>query len=608
MKILGIAAHFHDSSAALISDGELIAAAAEERFTRLKHDSNFPYYAIAFCLNRGGLTAQELDEIWFYEEPHVKFTRVLVSLLAGFPRSRKAFASAMKSWLGHKLWTKDEISKALNVHPDRVQFLPHHVSHAAQAFLGSGFQEAAVLTIDAVGEWTSTALCHASFGPPQLRIEQLECIPYPHSLGLVYAAFTAYLGFRPNDAECSTMALAAFGKPTYADKVRQLVRIQPDGTYWVDQSYFDFTSLEELPFTPKFISLFGEPRSFKRKLPFDALGGENPACRVDPEAQRYADVAASIQLVLEETVLALANRLNRLTGSKNLCFSGGVALNSVSNRTLLKQSSFENLFVPPDPGDGGASVGAALYGAFHRNGSFCRALVSPYLGQEYEETLDARMLAEIDPADWHEHMRPDCTGITRAQLQVKQLEVFNELVLQVANDLGEGRIVGWFQGRFEIGPRALGNRSILVDPRNLDSVRRMRQAVKSRAAFRPFALSVTEEDAFRVLELDGCIPRTARWMQTVVRVRDDVAGQLRGAIHIDQTTRVQVCAAADNPRFHQLLTEFGKRRRLAALLNTSFNEDGYPMIATPAEALLVFARTDMDTLVINNLLIRKLRT
>ena len=551
-----------------------------------------------------GSRRKELDGVWFYEEPHVKFTRVLVSLLGDFPRSRKSFASAMKSWLGHKLWTKQEVSKALNVHPDSVEFLPHHLSHAYQAFLSSGFREAAVLTIDGVGEWTTTGLYRASMSP-RLRIEPLECIPYPHSLGLAYAAFTAHLGFRPNDAECSTMALAAFGSPTYADAVRTLIRVQPDGTYLMEPGYFDFTSLERSLFTEKFTALFGPPRNFKDQLPFDALSDEDPAVGVNSAHRRHADVAASIQLVLEEAILALAGRLHRLTGSENLCFAGGVALNSVAESRPARAVALPPCLHP---------ARSRRLRRVDRRGALrvlqARGLARPPDDQPVPRPGLRRGAGCPDargdrPGRLAGASAPGCAGITREQLHVERCRGVDDLVPRVVDDLLTGRIVGWLQGRFEIGPRAGQS----VDPGRPGPPRE--RAADAAVGQEPGgvpavrALSVAEEDAYRVLEIQGPIPQAARWMQMVVRVRDDVAGQVRGAIHIDRTTRPQVCSAAENPRFHRLLAEFGRRRGVAALLNTSFNEDGYPLVSTPAEALLVFARTDMETLVINDLLIRK---
>ena len=607
MNILGISAYFHDSSAALVSNGELVAAAAEERFSRLKHDSTFPSRAIASCLEEAGLTSQQLDACFFYEEPHVKFTRVLTSCLAPFPFSAGRFVRAMKSWMGQKLWTKNEISAKLNMHPNAVEFVPHHLSHASHAFFTSPFPEAAILTVDAVGEWTCTSLCRGN-SRNGVRIEQIDCIPYPHSLGLVYAAFTAFLGFQPNDQECNTMALAAFGRPVYADQVRKVIRIQEDGTYTIDASYFDFTSHEGRLFRRSFTKLFGAPRHFKDHLPFDALADGGPASPVSDEHQRYADIAASIQFVLEEALLALARRAHRMTGSQTLCLAGGVGLNAVAVGRLQRETPFDEVFLAPDPGDGGGAVGAALYG-HHLKTNLPKSAVGlmPYVGRSYDETADAAMLEHIDPKAWTPHMSKGCGGITRDELHFTQYRSFDEVVAPVVEDLGQGRLVGWFQGRFELGPRALGNRSILADPSNVTAARRLSSVVKFRERFRPYALSVREEDAGRVLQIKSDVPRAARWMLTVMPVIEQAIPAVRAATHIDGTTRPQVCSAEDNPRFHKLLSAFGKSRGLGALLNTSFNERGYPIVASPPEALVIFARSELDTVVVNNLVVRKVR-
>lgn len=609
-NVLGISAYYHDSSAALVADGELVVA-AEERFTRLKHDSNFPHFAVRFCLEQAGLTAQDLDAVVFYEEPHTKFTRVLSSTLAGFPRSRPYFVSAVKQWLGGKLWTHNEISVALDVHPDKVRFVPHHHSHSAQAFYASPFEEAAILTVDAVGEWTCTSIGHGRRSGAT-GIETLESVPYPHSLGLVYAAFSAFLGFRPNDGEASTMALAAFGRPRFVPQVRRIVRLEPDGSYTIDHRMFNFLSAENDLFTEEFIQLFGRPRDYRNALPFDSLDDLGSSRRpVSEDDQRFADVAASIQSVLEEAILALADRAHRLTGSDRLCFAGGVALNAVANTRVIGESKFREVFIPSDPGDGGAAVGAALAEYYaEANGSAKRVSWSPYLGKSFDEDGDSlrTIIEEVNPADWNAYLMEGCTGITREELETEEIGSFDDLVEAIAGEIAAGRIVGWIQGRFEVGPRALGNRSILADPQSLETARRLSSKVKSRAAFRPYALSIREEDVAQVFDFDGPIPNCARWMQMVKRARPEAEAKVRGALHCDGTSRLQVCSAEDNPQFHRLLTAFGaKRGGLGALLNTSFNDSGYPIVASPSEALLMFARTDLDTLVAHRLVIRKKR-
>ncbi len=597
MNFLGLSAHYHDASAALTRDGELVATVAEERLSRLKHDPNHPKLAIRYCMEHAGLTVDDLEGVFFYEEPHTKFTRVLVSTLGGFPRTAGRFVQSMRDWLGDRLWLANNISKALDIHPDRVHFVPHHVSHASQAFLGSPFDRAAILTVDAVGEWASTSLAVGSWANPA-EIRVLETLPYPHSLGLFYAAFTAFLGFRPNDGECSTMALAAFGHPNRVEDVRRVLRIQSDGTYELDADCFDFTATRGSPFTSRFTAIFGEPRPFLDPLPLSVLGGHDPPSQT---LQGYLDLAASVQVVLEEALMGLANRLHRLAGVDNLCLAGGVALNCVANSRLFHEGPFTQIFVPPDPGDGGGAAGAAMFGAWQA-GCSQRPRYTPYLGPQDSAQGVPSWLEHVEPESWKAGSTGG--GATATQVVAEQL-TDSAIVERAVEDLAAGRIVGWFQGRMESGPRALGNRSILVDPTQAESCRRLSDTVKKRASFRPYALSIAEEDAHRVLDLPQDIPHMARWMQMVCKVQDDGRERIPSAQHIDGTTRPQVCQASANPRYHALLRAHAENAQTPGLLNTSFNERGYPIVASRNDALLMFARTPMDTLVVDNVLVRK---
>lgn len=604
-KVLGISAYYHDASAALVVGGEVVAAAAEERFTRLKHDSNFPRFAIDFCLNEAELAPEELDRIVFYEDPYLKFTRVVASTLAGFPFSRIFFVRAMKEWLRSKLWLQYEISSELGIHPKTICFAKHHNSHLAQAFLTSPFEESAILTMDAVGEWICTSI---GCGRRDKRdaVSPIESIPYPHSLGLAYAAFTAFLGLRPNDSEASTMALAAYGEPAYIDQVRQVINLEEDGTYRLNHRLFNFLSEDLRLFTPEFVALFGEPRDHRLAFPFDSLDDHFSDTEVTGDDRRFADIAASLQRVLEEAVLGLARRAFRLTGSKRLCIAGGVALNAVANSRVIEESGFEDVFIPPDPGDGGGAVGAALLEYYRLSAERPPVRIFPWLGQAHPAGSVESVLLHSAAEGWQEYRMDGCAGLEQGAVFSESFDTFEELADRVAQELESGRIVGWFQGRFELGPRALGNRSILADPANISCIRRLSQRVKSRAKFRPYALSIREEDAARVFEFNNTIPRCARWMQMVKPIHPEAEPMVRGAIHIDGTTRLQVCSAEDNPRFHLLLSAFAARRGLGALLNTSFNESGYPIVASPMEALLMFARTDMDILVVNRLMVRRI--
>jgi carbamoyltransferase len=601
-RVLGISAFFHDSSAALIADGEVVAVAAEERFSRIKHDANFPTQAIAFCLDRAGLKPENLDAVVFYEQPHVKLTRVITSVLAGFPRSRTSFVHAAKRWMGKYLWTLNVISRELDVDPRKVRMVPHHLSHAAQAFATAPFEQAAILTVDAVGEWACTAISvgnRASTTPLQI----IETQSYPHSLGLAYAAFTGFLGFKPNDGEASTMALSAFGAPRFRKEVEAVIQAESGGHYKLDQRFFDFLKPDYGVFTPHFRKTFGEPRRYGSNWQFDSLADNDND--VPPDDRRYADIAASVQAVTEEVLLGLARRAKVLTNAANLCISGGVALNACANGRIIREAGFESVFIPPDPGDGGAAVGAAWLGYSGISKCYRPLVLTPYLGLDDPDEPSADFLTALDFSEW----TPADSSTPPGEVNI-QWEFCNDLRRLsglVVEELFAGHIVGWVQGRFEIGPRALGARSILADPQNLAAIRKLSREVKHRKPFRPYALSVREEDAKRVFPHMATIPHPARWMLTVEKVNPELLPLVRGAVHRDGTTRPQICGPNDNLRLHTLLNAIAERRGLGGVLNTSFNEAGYPMVASAQEALLVFAKTSMDAIVINDCFIRKTR-
>lgn len=604
MNVLGVSYGYHDASASLIVDGRVVAASAEERFTRQKHDSNFPTFAIDYCLKEGGgLRAADVDQVVFHEDPHAKFARVLTTALAPFPRSRREFVNSTKSWLGKKLWALSTVSSRLDVPPGRISYLSHHFSHAVQAFMGSGFDESAILIVDAVGDWASTALFRGRWRGGRPLVERIFEIPFPNSLGLVYSAFTAFLGFNPNDSECSTMALAAFGRPVYVDAVREIIAGLDDGTYRVDQRYFNFANFYKGVVTGRFTSLFGEPRAFAQKLPFRSFGAP---CETTPEVQRFADAAYAVQTVVEERLLALARRLHRECPSDNLCFAGGVSLNCVANRRLLTEGPFKNIYIPPDPGDGGTAVGTALYyDALNEPVDPLAASYDPYLGARYDEREDIQMLDHVRPEHVARYRKRGLAPLPGMRFRHCGFANADDLVDEVARRLVRGNIVGWFQGRAEIGPRALGNRSILVRPDDVELAHRLSRDVKDRALFRPYAFSVAEEDALEVLDVPPEHVRFCRWMQYTQPVRPAYWDRVAATLHVDHTTRPQVCSASDNPRYHRLLNAFGDRFGLAALLNTSFNPSGYPIVSTPVEALMMFARTGMDALALGDTLVWK---
>ena len=605
MRILGISSDFHDSSAALVVNGAPVFSAAEERFSYQKHDSSFPSLSINAALRHGGISARELDWVAYHEDPVVKFSRVLSSRVHTFPKGFLSFARSVRELMLGQLWVKFDIFQKCGVNPGRIQCVPHHLSHAAYAFATSGMGSAAVLVVDAVGEWSSTTWFHAKREGGAVSLRPLGVVPYPHSLGMLYSAFTGFLGFQVNEGECSVMALAAFGKPVLADRVRQIIRLQADGTYELDPTFFDFSDPSRLPLSGKFLALFGKPRPFREDLPFSCRMTTAELAAVPREQQQYADIAASVQLVLEEAVLALCARLKKETGEENLCLAGGVALNSTMNGRILREAGFARVHIPPDPGDGGGALGAALYlGSRLPAGNSAGAKFSPYLGTSYAEADTLALLDAIDLREVGAH-RSIPGSLSRLRgFDVEKPPDFSALASSVCADLAAGKVVGWVQGRFESGPRALGNRSLLADPRSPGAAARLSRNIKQRAAFRPYALSVSEESAGRLFGVGG-MAGGMRWMQSTHPVLEAARPLVSHALHVDGTTRPQLVGREENPRFHCLLSAWEKASGVPALLNTSFNAAGYPLVSSPVDALLMFVRTDVETLVLNDAIVRK---
>jgi carbamoyltransferase len=591
MDILGLSCFFHDASAVLLRDGEVIAAAEEERFTRKKHDFSFPANAIQFCLDRGGIRAQDLDHIAFFEKPFIKFERLLFSLLQTFPRSWHVFQDSMMSWLTDKLWVKNLIQTKLGVSPERILFSEHHLSHAASAFLCSPFDEAAILTVDGVGEWAT-----ATYGIGRgTEITLLDEIRFPHSLGLLYSAFTAFLGFEVNEGEYKVMGMAPFGKPRYLDKVYQLVDVQNDGSFQLNMDYFCFHHSTDRTYNGKFLSLFGQardPRShfFTSGSGYPAYFGEKPSnySELAKENEHYADIAASIQVATEEILLKMANHLHQRTGQKKLCMAGGVALNSVANGRILRETPFEEIYVQPSAGDGGGAMGAALW-AYHT-----------VLGKPRKFVLEHAYWGD-------DYSRGNVEAFLRTNnIRYRSIEDDDQLFDQVVDQLEAGKVVGWFQGRFEWGPRALGNRSILADPRRADMKDIVNTKIKFREPFRPFAPSVLEEKAGNFFSLtDPARHYPARFMLYVVDVKDNQRDVIPAITHVDGTGRLQTVNRATNPRYYQLIERFGEATGVPLVLNTSFNLKGEPIVNTPQEAFSTFTRCGMDTLVLEHCIIDK---
>ncbi len=591
MDILGISCYFHDAAAALVHDGRLIAAAEEERFTRKKHDYEFPQHAIDFCLRLGGIKAADLDYVVFFEKPFVKFERLLLSAMQTFPRSHRVFREAMITWLGDKLWIKHLIQKRLGVPSSRILFSEHHLSHAASAFFCSPFEDAAILTVDGVGEWTT-----ASLGIGRgTTIKLLKDIRFPHSLGLLYSAFTAFLGFEVNEGEYKVMGMAPFGKPEYLDKVYKLIRVASDGSFELDMDYFSFHCSTEQTFTKRFVELFGAPRDptahfFTAGTGYPSYFGEKPAHygELAKQNQHYADVAASIQAVIEDVLLKMAQEVYRETGLTKLCMAGGVALNSVANGRILREGPFEEIYIQPSAGDGGGAIGAALY-AYHMALGRPRSFI-------------------MEHAYWGEEHGPGQVEafLTEHAIRYQRFNDEEKLIERVVDRLREGKVVGWFQGRFEWGPRALGNWSILADPRRADMKDIVNVKIKFREPFRPFAPSILEERAGEYVMLpDAARHYPARFMLYVVDVREEKRDIIPAVTHVDGTGRLQTVREELNPRYYRLIETFGEATGIPVVLNTSFNLKGEPIVNTPQEAFQTFTKSGMDVLVLGECLIEK---
>ena len=590
MYILGISAFYHDSAACLLKDGEIVSAAQEERFTRKKHDAAFPRCAIEYCLKEAGIGANDINNVVFYEKPFVKFERLLETYLAFAPKGFKSFAKAMPVWIKDKLFQKAALVKELNnIFSDdvnwseRLLFSEHHLSHAASAFYPSPFENAAVLTLDGVGEWTTTSLAVGKGSD----LKVLKEIHFPHSLGLLYSAFTYYTGFKVNSGEYKVMGLAPYGEPKYVDLIKEkLITVADDGSYQLDMSYFDYAT--------------GLTMTNKK---FDALFGGPPRTSEAELTQRDMDLAASVQKVTEDIVTQIA----RDTGERNLCLAGGVALNCVANGTLLREKIFENIWIQPAAGDAGGALGAALSAWYlHHNSerevsSERDAMKGAYLGPEFK---DAEIEAELEACG----------------TKFKKLSD-DELIEHVATALADEKAVGWMQGRMEFGPRALGGRSIIADPRSPAMQKQLNLKVKYRESFRPFAPSVLREDVNEWFEHDTDSP----YMLLVADVQKDKRRTMtdeeetlfgvdklnvpRSSVpaitHVDYSARIQTVHADTNPRYHNVISKFKEKTGCPLVVNTSFNVRGEPIICSPTDAFKCFMGTELEVLAIGNYLMIK---
>jgi carbamoyltransferase len=579
MRILGISAHYHDSAAALLVDGSPVCGIQEERLSRRKNDASFPLAAIEWCLDHAGLDPSELDAVVFYEKPMLKFERILTMALRGFPRTWPSFPRAMKNSLSGKLWVKGIISSQLGVRSDRILFTEHHQSHAAAAFLTAPTRRAAILTADGVGEWATLSLGRGSIGGDgAVSLELLRELHFPHSLGMLYSTFTAYLGFPVNEGEYKIMGLASYGKPSFEPQVRKMVRRTPGGALALDLSYFEFHEGARRSFSDRFIAELGQPRD-----PFD------PIDLATPEGLRYADIAASVQRVLEDILVDLARSLQRETGLDDLCLGGGVALNGCANARILRESGFRNVYVPSAPGDAGCALGAAL------------AADRLHFRQPHREVPDHPYWGpSIDPQELARLARED-------GLELRELARESVVTDQVARELARGRIVGWMQGSTEFGPRALGNRSILAAPHSVEMRDRLNRNIKYREEFRPFAPAVPIELAERFFDLPPGGARLGRFMSGVFPVKPEWRERLAAVTHVDGTARVQTVDRKMAPRFHALLEAYGALTGIPVLLNTSFNLAGDPIVNRAIEGYSTFRRSGIDLLVAGKTIVAKPR-
>jgi len=600
-KILGISAFYHDSAAALIIDGDIVAAAQEERFTRKKHTSDFPVNAIRYCLEYSGYSIDELDAIVFYDKPLLKFERLLETYYAFAPRGIRQFITAIPVWLREKMFLKklihDGLSEVGKYEKRKVTLLfpEHHLSHAASAFYPSTFREAAILTIDGVGEWATATICHGK----DSKIEMLKEMRFPHSVGLLYSAFTYYLGFRVNSGEYKLMGLAPYGNPD-SDQTRNfinlikehIVSIKDDGSIWLNQAYFNYATGLKMVNETKWEKLFG-------------FGAIKPDGKVE---QKHCNLAYAIQNITEEIVIKMAKEARRVTGSDYLCLAGGVALNCVANGKLLKEKIFKDIFIQPAAGDAGGALGAAeiahymYYEQDRKRTNGTDLMQGAYLGPEFSD-------------------KESTLAFRKHKAVFEKIEQYDDLCNKVADLLDKGNVVGWFQGRMEYGPRALGNRSILGDARNVEMQKKLNLKIKYREGFRPFAPSVLIESSKDFFDL----PVPSPYMLLIADVNEErrkklpdnyqefdlweklyyVRSDVQSITHLDFSARIQTVHQETNPRYWQLINTFKEKTGYGIIVNTSFNVRGEPIVCTPEDAYKCFMRTEMDYLVVNNFILKK---
>ena len=586
MYILGISAYYHDSAACLLKNGKIIAAAQEERFTRKKHDQSFPSNAIKYCLSEAKINASQLQVISFYDKPFLKFERILETYLSYAPKGLSSFLKAIPLWIKKKLWIKELIKDELDYNGEII-FPEHHLSHAASAFYASPFQESAFLTMDGVGEWATTSY---GIGDGN-KIEILADIKFPHSLGLLYSAITYYTGFRVNSGEYKVMGLAPYGEPKYKNKIYDhLISVKNDGSFKLNMTYFDYGVGLKMT-NKKFDYLFGGPP----RVPESEL------------TQKEMDIARSVQEVTEEIVLKMAKHVKKTTGKNYLCLAGGVALNCVSNGKLLRSNIFKDIYIQPAAGDAGGALGCALIAWYQHLGN------DRYADGQNDFMNGAYLGPEFSNKEIEEYLH------NKGYIYQKLKD--HELPEKIADLVSDQKVIGWFQGRMEFGPRALGGRTIVGDPRSSETQKTINLKIKYRESFRPFAPSIREENISDYFDID----RPSPYMLFVANVKKDkqvqmtkkqeqyfglkklniTRSEIPAVTHIDYSARIQSVNKKTNPRYHDMLTKFNEKYNCPVVVNTSFNVRGEPIVCTPQDAYLCFMRTEMDYLVLNNFLLKK---
>ncbi len=559
--ILGLSCYYHDSAACLVKDGEIVFAAHEERYTRKKHDESFPTHAVEHALKYAGITVADLSAVGFYEKPFMKFfDRILQTAFKVWPRGFITYHRAMQEWMMKKLWIPQNIEKELK-YKGPILYTTHHESHAASAYFPSGFDDAAVVTVDGVGEWSTATIGHGKGSTMQM----LKEIRFPDSLGLLYSAITYYLGFKVNSAEYKVMGLAPYGEPKYITEMRELIDLKEDGSFRLNMEYFKYE--------------YGQTMTGRR---IEKLFGQPTRTPESPLTQFHKDVARSLQELTDEAMLKIAAQAKKLTGSKNLCLAGGVALNCVANGKILRSGMFEQIFIQPAAGDAGGALGVAL-AIWHKHfkGARTKRMEHAYLGNEYSD-LEIRNFL-------------DGQGIPYERLDDLQL------IDRVSSLLEGTNVIGWFQGRMEYGPRSLGNRSIIADARNRENWQKVNLKIKFRESFRPFAPTVLEDKVSEWFDLD----RESPYMLLVADTREDRRSQIPAVTHVDGSARIQTIRRDQNPKYYDLISAFEKKTGCPVIINTSFNVRGEPIVESPKDALNCFLHTHMDYLVLGNCLVEK---